>query len=353
MTNNIVKEDIQVILKAISKDVGQFEGKTVLITGSSGFLGNYFIAVFDELNKNVFKKPCKVIAIDNYITGSKKGLLNKYDKNILFFKKDVCQKLKIKGPVDYIIHSAGIASPVYYMRFPLETIQVNTQGIQNMLNLAKEKKSKSIVFFSSSEIYGDPAVVPTPESYKGNVSSIGPRSCYDESKRLGETICMSYHQLFGTPVKIIRPFNVYGPGMKIDDFRVLPRFLSSALEGKTLPIHGNGLQTRTYSYITDAIAGFFLVLLKGKSGQAYNIGNDKEEINLNNLAKAISDIFPKKVKVKKIPYPKTYPADEPNRRCPDISKAKKDLEFNPNISLKDGIQRTIDWYKTEFYSKDY
>src|SRR3989344_6063265 len=267
MNNKIVQEDIIFIVEEIKKTAKILEGKTILITGSSGFLGNYLTAVFQELNKNVFKNPCKIISIDNYITGSKKGIIGDYDKkNILFFNRDVCQPINISGPVDYIIHAAGIASPVYYMKFPLETIKVNTVGLQNMLDLAKKKKSKSIVFFSSSEIYGDPKVVPTPETYKGNVSSIGTRSCYDESKRLGETISMTYYHLYKTPIKIIRPFNVYGPGMKVDDYRVLHRFLNAALKGESLPVHGSGLQTRTYSYISDAIVGFFLVLLKGKNG---------------------------------------------------------------------------------------
>jgi|SRR3989344_1100884 len=352
MINNIVKEDVNAIIATIKSQAKALEGKTILITGGSGFLGNYFTATLNELNRSVFKKPCKIIVADNYITGSKKGLINDYDKkNFTFIKKDVCKKIDIKGPVDYIIHAAGIASPVYYMKFPLETIEVNTLGTQNMLDLAKRKKSKSIVFFSSSEIYGDPTKgnIPTPETYKGNVSSIGPRSCYDESKRLGETLCMTYYNLFKLPVKIIRPFNVYGPGMKVNDDRVLPKFLNAALSGESLPIHGNGTQTRTYSYISDAIAGFFLVMLKGKDGHVYNIGNDEDEISLVNLAKVISEVFPKKINVKKIPYPKTYPADEPNRRCPDITKAKKELGFKPTTSLKKGILRTLDWYKNEFY----
>lgn len=352
MAHYIIQEDVRYISNIIEKKAKLLEGKTILITGGSGFLGSYFVAVLNELNKNVFKNHCKIIVVDNYITGSKKSLVNDHNsKNIFFIKHDACKNMSIKGPIDYIVHAAGIASPVYYMKFPLETIKVNTAGIQNMLELAKEKKSKSIVFFSSSEIYGNPgnSNIPTPETYRGNVSSIGPRACYDESKRLGETICMVYHRLFKLPVKIIRPFNVYGPGMKINDYRVLPSFLNSALNGKALFIHGDGLQTRTYSYISDAIIGFFLVLLAGKSGDVYNIGNDREEINLINLAEVISKFFPKKIKVEKIPYPKTYPADEPVRRCPDISKAKREIGFNPQISLEDGILRTLKWYKDEFY----
>lgn len=350
----IVKEDIQSIVSAIKEDALQLEGKTVLVTGSSGFLGSYFTAVLNGINENILKKPCRIIAIDNHIIGNKRNILKDIPpKHTTFFKHNISKPINLKGPIDYIIHAAGIASPAYYMRFPLETIEVSTIGTKNMLELARAKKARSMLFFSSSEIYGDPheEYIPTPEHYRGHVSSTGPRSCYDESKRLGETLCVTYHRLFNTPVKIIRPFNVYGPGMKPDDHRVLPKFLNCALRGETLPIHGSGLQTRTYSYVSDAIVGFFQVLFKGTPGQIYNIGSDKDEINLVNLAKVVSAISPKKVKVKKIPYPKTYPGDEANRRCPDLTKARTQLAFNPQVTLKEGVTRVLKWYQDEFYQQ--
>lgn len=352
--HHIVKEDIWTIIDAIKEDANAFGGKTVLVTGSSGFLGSYFIAVLNELNKKLLKKPCKIIAIDNHIIGNKRNILGDTNsKHIAFFQQDICKPITLKGPIDYIIHAAGIASPAYYMKFPMETIEVSTTGTKNMLELARKKKTKSIIFFSSSEIYGDPhkEYIPTPETYRGHVSSIGPRSCYDESKRLGETLCITHYQLFKTPVKIIRPFNVYGPGMKPDDHRVLPKFLNCALRGETLPIHGNGLQTRTYAYVSDAIVGFFKVLLKGGEGEIYNIGNDQNEINLVDLANIVAQISPTKVNIKKIPYPKTYPGDEATRRCPDITKAKTQLAFNPKIELKEGASRVLKWYKDEFYKE--
>src|SRR3989344_994899 len=352
--HHIVTEDIQSIIKTIKKDAKVLEGKTVLVTGSCGFLGSYFMATLNELNKSVFKKPCKIIAVDNHIIGNKENILGDIkSKHITWIKRDICKPVNFKGPIDYIIHAAGIASPAYYMKFPLETIEVSTQGVKRMLELAKEKKSKGMLFFSSSEIYGDPhpEYIPTPETYRGHVSSTGPRSCYDESKRLGETICMTHFRLFNTPIKIIRPFNVYGPGMKPDDHRVLPKFLNCALQGEELPIHGNGLQTRTYSYVSDAIVGFFKVLFKGAPGEIYNIGSDQNEINLVNLANTVADIFPGRVKIKKIPYPKNYPGDEASRRCPDLTKAKTQLAFNPKIELKDGASSVLQWYKDEFYQE--
>lgn len=349
--NPIVQQDIDTITRSIRTVAGKIEGKTVLITGGLGFLGNYFLAVLSQLNKNLFKKPCRVIVADNQITASKNILGEIKERNFIFKKHDVCKPLKISSPIDYVIHAAGIASPVYYMQYPLETIEVATDGTRNMLNLAKAKKVKSFLFFSSSEIYGDPHsdFVPTPETYRGHVSSIGPRACYDESKRLGETLCVNYHKLYGLPVKIVRPFNVYGPGMRPNDYRVMPRFLTSAINGEILPIHGNGLQTRTYCYITDAIAGFFKVLLSGRDGEVYNIGNDQNEINLLSLAELVSELFDGKVRIEKIPYPAAYPADEPSRRCPNITKARTELKYNPKVDVKVGLARLLKWYKDEFY----
>ena len=349
----MVKTDVEAIVKALGRDARKLEGKTILISGSSGFLGNYMMMVLQHLNRAVFKKPCSVIAIDNYITEGSANILGEItDKNFTLKKADICSPLKIRGPVDYIIHLAGIASPVYYMKFPLETIKTATIGTENLLKLAKDKKVKQFLFFSSSEIYGDPAsnCIPTPETYRGNVSSTGPRACYDESKRLGETLCMVYHQLHKVPVQIVRPFNVYGPGMKPNDRRVIPQFLSCALAGKPLPIHGNGLQTRSYCYIADATTGFFKVLLSNESGEIYNIGNPHHgEINLLELAQAVVELFNGRPVIAKIPYPAEYPADEPTRRCPDITKATRKLKYLPVVDLKTGLNRTLAWYREKGY----
>ncbi len=353
MINKIVKEDIDTIVNDIKKEAKVLEGKTILITGSAGFLGSYFLAVLSVLNQKLFKKPAKVICIDNYITGEKENILGDFkNSHFKFYDHDIVKPLKPEGEIDYIIHAAGIASPVYYMKHPLETIEVATKGTQNMLELARIKKPRSMLFFSSSEIYGDPhpEYIPTPASYRGHVSSTGPRSCYDESKRLGETLCMTYFRLHQVPVRIVRPFNVYGPGMKPNDYRVMPRFLTGALNGETLPIHGSGMQTRTYCYATDSIAGFFRVLLLGEAGEVYNIGNDQNEINLVVLAEMVNDLFHGNVKINKVPYPVAYPADEPSRRCPDITKAYKKFKYRPKVEIRTGLARLLQWYKDEFFS---
>lgn len=351
MKKNVVKEDIRVIAQAIKKDAKRLEGKTLLISGGAGFIGSYILATIHELNSKYLSKPCKVISIDNFITGRKRRIVGEIKSdNFTFIEADVTKPLDIKEKVDYIIHAAGLASPVYYQKYPLETIESAIYGVRNLLDLGRVKKIESFLYFSSSEIYGDPDpnFIPTPETYRGNVSAIGPRSCYDESKRLGETICMVFYDKFKMPVKIVRPFNVYGPGMLPNDYRVVPMFVSSALNGKPLPVHDKGNQTRTFCYISDAIVGFLKVLLSKKNGEVYNVGSDIDEINMMKLAMMVSDLFKNKVEVKTIKYPNHYPQDEPKRRCPDLTKIKTDLGYKPSVDLKQGLNRVIKWYKEEY-----
>ncbi len=350
MKSGIIFEDIKAIVREIKKQAHEFSGKTILITGGSGFLGKYFLSTFWYLNNHVLRKKCKVISVDNYITGTKEdGSFLKKDKNFRFINHDVRTKFIYEDPVDYVIHAAGIASPIYYMKYPLETLEVATLGTRNMLELARTKNIKSFLYFSSSEVYGDPDpnFVPTPETYPGNVSSIGPRSCYDESKRLGETMCLVYHKLFRIPAKIVRPFNVYGPGMRLDDYRVIPSYLTSALKKLPLPVHAGGNQTRTFCYISDAVIAFFKVLLSKKNGEVYNVGNDTPEVNMMHLARVVSELFSYKISIKSVGYPDHYPTEGPKRRCPDITKIRKNLEFSPRVDLKIGLLRTLRWYKSQ------
>ena len=213
-----------------------------------------------------------------------------------------------------------------------------------MLELAVQNSAR-LSFFSSSEIYGDPDSknIPTKESYKGNVSCTGPRACYDESKRVGETLCNIFHNLKGVCTNTIRPFNVFGPGMQETDYRVLPNFTSRIKGDIPLQIYGTGKQTRTFCYITDAMEGFIRVILNGVPGEAYNIGNPKPEISVIELIEKIEFILDKKVKYNIVDYPDSYPADEPNRRCPDILKAKRQIKFQPKVDINEGLRRYIKW----------
>ena len=344
----VVQEDILNIASEIKKDAKVLSGKTILITGGSGFLGKYFLYTIKYLNKDVFSKPCRIISLDNYITGTKDKDNPLYgDENFTFLKHDVRNRLDNKDRVDYIIHAAGIASPVYYMKYPLETLEVATLGTKNMLEFARKSRVDSFLFFSSSEVYGDPDpnFVPTPETYPGNVSCIGPRACYDESKRLGETLCMIYYKIHQTPIKIVRPFNVYGPGMMVNDSRVIPRFLTSALKKEPLPVHVGGNRTRTFCYISDAIAAFFKVLLSRKNGEVYNVGNDDSELSMMTLAQIVSELFKGNVEIKSVEYPPSYPQGDPRRRSPDLTKIKTVLAYKPKVNLRVGLKRTLRWYK--------
>jgi UDP-glucuronate decarboxylase len=350
MKSLLYETDIEETAASLGDIALEFEGKTILLTGGTGFLGQYFMATFAYLNTHKFKSKCRVISADNLITS--KALQNEKslkEAGVEFIKYDVIQPYATEEKIDFIIHGAGIASPYYYRAFPLQTLDVAVNGTRNMLELAKKNHAK-ILFFSSSEIYGDPDSkhVPTTESYKGNVSCLGPRACYDESKRLGETLCRIYHTQFGVETKIARPFNVFGPGMKEKDYRVLPNFASRIVSGDPLWIYGNGKQTRTFCYITDALNGFLRVLVKGIPGEPYNIGNPTPEISVLGLAEDISKILRRDIKVDLVEYPDSYPADEPQRRCPDIQKARVHLEYNPKVEFFDGLTRYLSWAQENY-----
>lgn len=344
MTEFLLQSDIAEICQRLGDAAKDFAGKTVLLTGGRGFLGRYFMAMFAHLNEHVLDKPCRLIAMDNLITAGKEGAEIPEFPNVTFVQHDVIEPVKLDHKIDYVIHAAGIASPFYYRAYPLETLEVAVRGTRNMLELATEHNAR-FTFFSSSEIYGDPDPkhVPTPESYRGHVSCQGPRACYDESKRVGETLCYIFHEKHGTKTNTIRPFNVFGPGMQETDYRVLPNFANRIKAGRPLNVYGSGNQTRTFCYITDAMVGFTLVVLKGVPGEPYNIGNPKPEISMVELVKNIEKALGKKVEHNIIEYPDSYPADEPNRRCPDIKKARLQLGFEPGVELQDGLKRFLNW----------
>jgi UDP-glucuronate decarboxylase len=344
MTEFSLQADIAEIAQNLGGKAQDFSGKTILLTGGRGFLGRYFTEVFVHLNEHVLNEPCKLVSMDNLITAGKAGSQIPNLPNVEFIQHDVIEPFEWGRSLDYVIHAAGIASPFYYRAYPIETLLVSVNGTRNMLELAHKHQAR-FVFFSSSEIYGDPDAkhVPTPESYRGNVASQGPRACYDESKRVGETLCYIYHDKFGTPANVIRPFNVYGPGMMEADYRVLPNFASRIKGEKPLHVYGSGNQTRTFCYISDAMTGFMLTVLQGVPGESYNKGNPKPEISMVDLVQHIENALGKKVEYDIIEYPDSYPADEPNRRCPDIRKANLQLEFEPKVDIEDGLKRFLSW----------
>ena len=336
-------EDIDTIISNSLKQLIHFDKKHILLTGGNGFLGKYFTKTIDKFN-SVHKKDIKLTVVDN-LTMSKNVYAKSLKSNkIRFINADASKKLSFNEKINYIIHAAGIASPFYYRAKPLETLDVAVDGLRNILEIAKKKKAK-VLFFSSSEIYGDPDIrkIPIKEDYRGYVNTMGPRACYDEGKRLGETLCYIYNKKYKMHINIVRPFNIYGPGMTSKDYRVLPNFASLIKSNKHIKIYGNGNQTRTFCYVSDAIAGFFKIMAKGRSGEAYNIGNPKPEISIIQLYKLSEKVLKKKIKMKQIDYPKTYPSDEPMRRCPSIKKAKSHLGYHPKVSLKDGLKKFYNW----------
>jgi len=342
-----IDQELTELANKLVPNADRLAGKTVMINGAAGFLGNYFVGILQYLNRERFKTPVHIIALDNFITGSKESpFFDLNDPNLEFVGHDVRVPYDTEKPVHYIIHAAGIASPVYYAKYPMDTIAATVDGLKNTLEFARIKKPKGILYFSSSEIYGDPNTdsIPTPESYYGNVSATGLRACYDESKRLGETIATIYVRIHQLPVTIVRPFNVFGPGMKMNDQRVLPNFLNAAIDGKTIEIHNRGEQTRTFSYATDAMNGFFRVLFLGRPGEPYNVGSDQEEISILGLAKKVELLHGKPLKIKLVDYPKGYPIGDPHRRCPDLTKARTELGYSPSVPLDAGLERMYKWY---------
>jgi UDP-glucuronate decarboxylase len=337
-------EDINQICDGISDLLPELSGSRILVAGGQGFLGQYFSEVFAHLNRGLLDQPCEVVILDNLITGRDGAGNPDSGRGIKWLNHNVIEPFESEERFDFIIHAAGIASPFYYRKFPLETLEVSTTGTKNLLNLARDHGAK-IIFFSSSEIYGDPdpKYVPTPESYRGNVSCLGPRACYDESKRLGETLCRIYHEQFGVQSRMVRPFNVYGPGMNKLDYRVLPNFAAHIIDGQAINVYGDGTQTRTYCYITDAMTGFLKVLVNGSPGEPYNIGNPEPEISVLQLVEEIEGALDQKIEKHIIDYPDSYPADEPLRRCPDITKARLQLGYEPRVPLADGLKRFFSW----------
>ncbi len=341
---HFIDSDIAEVVANLGERAHAFAGKTILMTGARGFLGRNFTEVFAYLNEHVLEKPCTVVGFDNLITAGAFGESGVERPNMRFVQHDVIKPLEWVGPLDYLIHAAGIASPYYYRAFPLETLDVAITGTRNMLELATKHRAR-FTFFSSSEIYGDPDAqhVPTPESYRGNVACRGPRACYDESKRVGETLCHVFHEKHGTATSAIRPFNVFGPGMQEADYRVLRNFASSIKADRELTVYGAGTQTRTFCYISDALTGFLLTVLFGVEGEVYNIGNPTPEVSIKDLIRRIEGVIGRPVKQKLIEYPDSYPADEPLRRCPDIRKARLQLKYEPKIDLDEGLRRFFQW----------
>jgi len=311
-----------------------FEGKRVLVTGGAGFIGSWLCDV-------LFSSNAEVACLDNLSTGMMRNIDHLMGKpKFEFLNADVCT-FETKNKIDYIFHMASHASPKEYQTHPIETLRTNSLGSVNMAELAR-KKDTTILFASTSEVYGDAEIVPTPETYWGNVNPVGPRSCYFEGKRFAEALFMAYHRQYGLDVKIARIFNSFGPRLREDGLygRAVSRFIKQALANKPITIYGDGTQTRSFGYVTDTIVGLMLLTVNEKAeGEVVNIGNS-QEITVLQLAKRIKELT--KSKSRLIFHP--LPEDDPKRRCPDTGKMEKLLRWKPKISLEKGLERTIKWF---------
>ncbi len=345
-------------LKYIDKD---FENKihlnqsTILITGCAGFLGYYFLQYFLRYGSTIGIN--KVIGVDNFLIGRPKWL-SEMEEKYKFFElhdfniiKDDLDQIISSNEADYILHMASIASPTFYRKYPIETLDANIWGLRKLLEFYKDKDIKGFLMFSSSEVYGDPSKdsIPTEEIYRGNVSTIGPRACYDEAKRFSETICYLFAQEYQMPITMVRPFNNYGPGMKINDKRVPADFAKAIIENKNINIFSDGNPTRTFCYISDAITGYLKALTYGKF-DIFNIGTEKPEISIRNLAEIYKshgiNYFNYSGEITFLESNDSdYMTDNPNRRCPSIKKAKRLLNYSPRINIDDGIFRFLNFLK--------
>ena len=312
-------------------DLAPLEGSHTVVLGGSGFLGSH-------VSERLLALGAAVTVVDNFLTGDPDNVAHLIGRDgFRLVKYDVTDYLHVPGRVDHVLHFASPASPVDYLRWPIQTLKVGSLGTHKALGLARAKGAR-ILLASTSEVYGDPTVSPQPESYWGNVNPVGPRGVYDEAKRFAEALMLAYHREHGLEIRIARIFNVYGPRMRRGDGRAVPAFIDAALRGEPLPVHGDGSQTRSLCYVDDLIDGLLRLHASDEIGPM-NLGNP-EEITIAQLAQAVCDVVGRHPGVEHHPRPE----DDPAVRCPDISYAERALGWHPRVSLHDGLARTATWF---------
>ena len=315
-------------------DVSKYAGQLAVVTGGAGFVGSHLV---DRL----LADGLKVVALDNFVTGKVENLEHLADnENFAIIEHDVSEPYEIDGDVAFVFHFASPASPIDYVGIPIETLKAGSFATHHALDLAHEKNAVFVVA-STSEIYGDPEIHPQPETYWGNVNSIGVRSCYDEAKRYAEAVTMAYHRAHEVDTRIVRIFNTYGPRMRLDDGRVVPAFIGQALRGEPMTVFGDGSQTRSFCYVSDLVEGIWR-LARSDFHEPVNCGNP-HEMSIREFAEAIAEIFEVELRIDDQPLP----PDDPKVRKPDIARAKEVLEWEPQVSFGDGILETIEYFREE------
>ena len=355
----VVENDLNYICEQANSELLQLREKRVLIVGGAGFLGYYLVQSLVWFNK-LNNVGIKITVLDNFKRG-RPDWLDALQKEgaIEVFEADITKALDDRfPPSEFVIHAASIASPIFYRQYPIETMDANVNGLRNLLNYSLRCRDdfdanvEGFLYFSTSEIYGDPSpeFIPTREEYRGFVSCTGPRACYDESKRYGETLSVNFAKVYDLEIKIARPFNNFGPGLKISDGRVISDFSKNILSNENIMLFSDGTPTRTFCYVADAIVGYFKVLVRGRKAESYNIGIEDPEISIREFAKMMreeaAELFNYQGEVVFAnSEDEFYLTDNPNRRCPSILKARNHLDFNPQISLRDGLNRSLRWYE--------
>ncbi|WP_336921869.1 NAD-dependent epimerase/dehydratase family protein [Aquipuribacter sp. SD81] len=355
----VVAADLDHICDGLAEELAELAGHRLLIVGGAGFLGHYLVQAAVHHNARGTTAPIDVTVLDNYSRGVPDWLRALEGRpNLTLSRFDITAPLPDDlGHYDYVVHAASIASPTYYRLHPIETMDANVNGLRSLLDyaVAQERAGsplKGFLFYSTSEIYGDPTpdMIPTPETYRGNVSCTGPRACYDESKRYGETLCVNFAQQHGVPVTVARPFNNYGPGLKITDGRVLSDFCGDVLAGRDIVMLSDGSPTRTFCYVADAVIGYYKILVRGRPGEAYNIGTETPEISMAELAERVVAVARDEIGytgsvVRRTSADADYLVDNPNRRCPVIAKAREELGYEPTVTIDEGLRRALVWYR--------
>ena len=339
------REDLREIVERERESLQVLRGARLLVTGAAGFLGSYLAHAVAFANDVLPGAACRLVCLDKFVTGLPDRLVSlngRPDCTMLDESPTDLDRLE----ADFVIHAAGIASPSMYRRLPLETIEINVLGTWRLLRLARAERIRSLLYVSSSEVYGDPedSKIPTREDYVGRVSFTGPRACYDESKRLAETLCRLFYEQHGVPVKVTRPFNVYGPALRLDDGRIVPDLMRQGIAGGPLVLLSDGGPTRAFCYVTDAVGAFLRILASNQDGEAFNVGTP-EEVSILSLAQLTGELFG----IDDVRHQRSddlrYLVDNPHRRSPDIGKIRDRLGWTPTVPLRAGLARTVAYYR--------